>query len=366
MSAAGASRGKASAFAPAPGDLIAEILRSRGMSASELARRCGRSPKLIIDILAGRAPVEPETALQIGRVLGTDPTLWMELEARYRLRLATASETSRMPSASEWASRFPLRELKTRGLIPRTEGPAGAVPHLLRLFGAGTIEACEERFNELASVSYRHSPSFKSSEGALLVWLRLGERRAEEAEAAEYDRKTFLSVLGRVRGLTALEVNRFLPTLTSLLASAGVVFVLEKPFQGVALSGVARWISPRRALIQQTLRHRSNDHFWFTFFHEAAHLLFHSRKATFIDGSEELVKERPDDETEANVWAAGYLVPASAMKAFVTAGNFSRSDVVEFAAREGVAPGIVVGQLQKRGCLPYSALNELKLRLDFP
>lgn len=360
------TRGKPDGPAPAPGDVIAEILRSRDMSASELARRCGRSPKLIIDILAGRAPIEPETALQIGRVLGQDPAFWMELEARYRLRLAAASETSRMPSASEWANRFPLRELEARGLIPRAGGPVGAIPHLLRLFGAGTIEACEDRFDELASVSYRHSPSFKSSEGALLIWLRLGERRAEEAEAADYDRKAFLSALARARGLTAMEVPRFLPILVSMLASVGVVFALEKPLRGVALSGVARWISPRRALIQQTLRHRSNDHFWFTFFHEAAHLLHHSRKSTFIDGSDELMRERPDDEQEANDWASGFLVSTASMKAFLVAGSFSRGDVVKFAAREGIAPGIVVGQLQKRGVLPYSALNDLKLRLDFP
>jgi len=144
--------------APTPGEALAEALRVRGMSASELARRCGRSPKLMVEILAGRAPVEPETAIQLSRVLGTDAGFWIRLEANYRLRLAEANERSNVGSALEWACRFPLKELYSRKLMPRVRTHAEAVPYLLQLFGAGTIAACEERFDELASVSYRHSP----------------------------------------------------------------------------------------------------------------------------------------------------------------------------------------------------------------
>lgn len=320
----------------------------------------------MVEILAGRAPVEPETAIQLSRVLGTDAGFWIRLEANYRLRLAEANERSNVGSALEWACRFPLKELYSRKLMPRVRTHAEAVPYLLQLFGAGTIAACEERFDELASVSYRHSPSFKSAEGALLVWLRLGERRAEEATAADFDRRLFMATLEEARSLTDKDVGAFLPRLQRLLASAGVVFVLERPLPGVALSGVARWITPRRALIQQTLRHKSNDHFWFTFFHEAAHLLHHSRKSTFLDGSVELERHRISDEKEANAWAASFLVPPNAMRAFVAGGRFRKGDVLAFATSQGVAAGIIVGQLQKRELIPYSALNELKLRLDFP
>jgi hypothetical protein len=320
----------------------------------------------MVEILAGRAPVEPETAIQLSRVLGPDADFWIRLDASYRLRLAEANERSNVEGAREWASRFPLKELHSRKFIPQVSNPADAVPYLLQLFGAGTIAACEERFDELASVSYRHSPSFRSAEGSLLVWLRLGERQAEEAKAADFDRKLFIAALEQARSFTDRDVRTFLPWLQRSLASAGVVFVLERPLSGVALSGVARWVTPRRALIQQTLRHKSNDHFWFTFFHEAAHLLHHSRKNTFLDGNEELERHRKSEEEEANAWAASFLVPPNAMRAFVAVGHFRKADVSAFAVREGVAPGIVVGQLQKLGLIPYSALNDLKLTLDFP
>ncbi|MYF10489.1 MAG: helix-turn-helix domain-containing protein, partial [Gammaproteobacteria bacterium] len=54
------------------GWVIEERLAAQGLSHAELARRCGRSPKLISEIIAGKAPVEPKTALQLERVLGID------------------------------------------------------------------------------------------------------------------------------------------------------------------------------------------------------------------------------------------------------------------------------------------------------
>ena len=55
-------------YAVAPGAILAERLEANDMSYADFARRCGRSPKLISEIVAGKAPVEPETALQFEKV----------------------------------------------------------------------------------------------------------------------------------------------------------------------------------------------------------------------------------------------------------------------------------------------------------
>src|ERR1700733_8912283 len=82
-------------YAPPPGRLLEEYLESNDISARELARRCGRSPKLITEILSGKAALEPETALQFERVLKTDATIWLNMEAEYRLHLARLAEEQR-------------------------------------------------------------------------------------------------------------------------------------------------------------------------------------------------------------------------------------------------------------------------------
>ncbi|MCY4213499.1 MAG: hypothetical protein OXF68_07730 [Gammaproteobacteria bacterium] len=50
-------------YAVPTGWVTEERLAAVGLSHAELARRCGRLPKLISEIIAGKSPVEPKTAL---------------------------------------------------------------------------------------------------------------------------------------------------------------------------------------------------------------------------------------------------------------------------------------------------------------
>jgi HTH-type transcriptional regulator/antitoxin HigA len=131
------------------------------------------------------------------------------------------------------------------------------------------------------------------------------------------------------------------------------------------LSGVSRWLTPRKALIQQTCRHMADDHFWFTLFHEAAHILLHSRKTVFVEGKKD-VSGTTAEEDEANSWAANFLIPRSAMAQFIAAGEFSLGSVRRFAREQEIAPGIVVGQLQKAGAVGWNSfLGQLKVRYQW-
>ena len=87
-------------YAVPPGSLLKEYLAARGLSNAEFARRCGRSAKLISEIVAGKAPVEPATALQFERVLGMDVRIWLGIEADYRHSPAFQSGKCASSSAS--------------------------------------------------------------------------------------------------------------------------------------------------------------------------------------------------------------------------------------------------------------------------
>ena len=79
-------------YAVPPGWLLEEYLEVRGYSQSEFARHCGCSPKLISEIIAGRAPIEPDTALQFEKVFGLKANVWENMESIYRLQLAGEAE----------------------------------------------------------------------------------------------------------------------------------------------------------------------------------------------------------------------------------------------------------------------------------
>ncbi|MCY4097843.1 MAG: XRE family transcriptional regulator, partial [Rhodospirillales bacterium] len=143
---------------------------------------------------------------------------------------------------------------------------------MLTFFQVGSVDAWTARYG-LANVAYRHSPKFKSSEFALATWLRLGEIEAEREECADFSESRFGHAIGKVRGLTREPIVEALQQTAKLCNEAGVALVLVQPLPKTALSGTAWWLTLRKAVIQLTARHKSDDHLWFSFFHEAAHIL---------------------------------------------------------------------------------------------
>lgn len=125
------------------------------------------------------------------------------------------------------------------------------------------------------------------------------------------------------------------------------------------VSGATRWLSPEKALVQLSLRYKTNDQLWFSVFHEAAHVLKHRRTLVFIEDGD----SDSEEEREANRFAADILVPPADYEALVARGPLSDAAVAAFAAQLGVAPGIVVGRLQHDRHLPFSHGNRLKQRL---
>ena len=77
-----------------PGEILAEELAEIGMSAAHLARILGVPTNRITQILTGKRSVTADTALRLGRWLGTGPQFWLNLQQLYDLRLAeqTAGE----------------------------------------------------------------------------------------------------------------------------------------------------------------------------------------------------------------------------------------------------------------------------------
>ena len=357
-------------YAVPPAHLLEEYLQARGFSQAEFARRCGRSPKLISEILAAKAPVEPKTALEFERVLGLDASIWLGMESDYRLHLAREAEASVWAAESAWAKAFPVGELVKRGYLRKAESPADTVAGLLAFFNVASVQAWNARHLP-EQAAYRHSPSFDSRPEALATWLRLGELEAEKQDCAEYSPKLFRQALLKIRLSTVQGPDAALLAAQRLCNGAGVALARVEPLPGTALSGAAWWPSPQRPVIELSLRHRTDDHLWFSFFHEAAHILLHPKRQIFVEGdSGRSADSQPGTrgphegkEEQANEWAADFLVPLRAWRHFVAGFRGSRAEVCQFAESQAIAPGIVVGRLQHEGHLPHTHLNRLKVRV---
>lgn len=346
-------------WAVAPGEILLEALEDRGLSQSDLARRMGRPIKTINEIVNGKAAITPDTAIQLELALGVTASFWNSAEAKYREHLARERLRENLEGHASWADAFPVKELVKRNLIRRGSTKGETVGALLAYFRVSSPSAWEDQWLATAA-SYRASPAFSSSPHAVAAWLRWGEILAENRDVEPFDARRLREVLYEIRTLTRREP--FMQTLArvrEICASAGVVLLLTPEFSGTRLSGAARWLSPDKAVIQLSLRHKSNDHFWFSFFHEAGHLLGRKRQ-DFVDAADMPMDTSDEAEQQADRVARDVLIPPKDYAAFVAAGAFTADAVRDFAKRLNIAPGIVVGRLQRDGHLDLAHLNDLK------
>jgi addiction module HigA family antidote len=348
-------------WASPPGDLIEEVLEEYGWTRAELAQRLAFSAKHVNELLKGRASITADTAERLERVLGHDAGFWLRLEANYQQDLVRLQQLDALASQKDWLKELPLNWLQKQGWVEACSHKGQQVAACLKFFAVASVDAWRQRYGQPLAV-YRTSKSFATEQGALASWLRRSEMQAAAIPCRPYDAKAFRAALSEMRSLSCeADPSAFAPKLQSLAAAAGVAVVFVPAPPKCRVSGATQWLSPDRALIALSLRHKTNDHLWFTLFHEAGHILKHGKKATFVDGLDDGDAEQ---EAEADRFAADQLIPPSA--ALKLQGLRSEQEVKAAAKALGIAPGIVVGRMQHEKWLPRTHLNGLKVSYRWP
>jgi HTH-type transcriptional regulator/antitoxin HigA len=105
-------------------------------------------------------------------------------------------------------------------------------------------------------------------------------------------------------------------------------------------NGATRWLAPEKVMIILNIRGKTEDKFWFSFFHEAGHVLNDKRLWVYINND----KGADAYERQADEFAAETLIPRSWDDAISRINT--NAEVIELAAEIGVSPGIVAGRFQ--------------------
>lgn len=353
------------AFAPdwasPPGDTVLDLLDELSLTLREFAEQMGEAPESLNELIEGVRAITPSTAVQLERVLGPSSTFWLTRDSQYwrdRSRLGIAHAA--FDVEKEWLKSLPISDMVSFGWLPRTQSTSEQVAQCLRFFGVETVGEWKRQFRQsLQCSAFRTSPSFKSLEGSVAAWIRRGEIQASGIECRTWNSARFGSLLWEFRALTRKpDPKRFLPELVERCAECGVAVVVARAPSGCRASGATRFLSSSKALLLLSFRYLADDHFWFTFFHEAGHLMLHGMDSVFVEGIDASGKARED---EANDFAARLLVPLEARAEMLALRNNAR-EIIRFAQRIGISPGIVVGQLQHAGTLARHQMNTLKRR----
>ena len=338
----------------APGDSIKEILKERKISVSEFARQLDESFELTTDLINGQAEIDREIALKLENCIGATAQFWMARERKYR------EDLKNYKSDQQFISRLPIKDMIKFGWIQNSANHDELLENCLKFFQISDAKTWFETHRDvIETAAFRTSPTFASQTGSVAAWLRQGEILAENIECNNWNPEKLREILPDIRKLTREnDPQIFIPELIKLCSKCGIALIVLQAPSGCRASGATRFISDDKALLLLSFRYLSDDHFWFTFFHEIGHILLHNKNLLYVD---EIGESKTKEETEANNFAANLLIPEQFKEQLMNL-RANKRDVIRFARQVGVSRGIVVGQLQHLGILKRNQLNDLKVR----
>jgi len=338
-----------------PGEFIREEIEARDWSQAAFAEILGRPPRLVNELIAGKRAVTPETAKGLAAAFGTSAQLWLNLESSFQLSKLKHDGSNAISRRAKLYEMVPVKELVRRRWIEPSDN----------------LDVLEKRVMdflkpELVQHAARKSTSYENIGPAQHAWLLRARQLCNSVSVTgSFSPESFERLLEQLRRLLqAAEEVRHVPR---LLADAGIRFAVVEPLPQTRIDGATLWLSNDAPAIVLSLRSDRVDWFWFTLMHELAHVKNQDGKdrvlldVDLLGETNEGKQEKQECEIRADAFAAEFLVPPAELQSFIARVKplFSKHRIQAFAARAGVHPGIVVGQLHYAGAISYAHSREL-------
>lgn len=341
-------------WASPTGDTIRDVMAARGIEVDQLPEIVGLDATETAELLAGRAPLRLSVAQALAGRLGSTVQFWMSRDGQYhedlrRLRDHDAAEAlpTQFMAQSGWMRSFANWADRVRALREFFDVPSGK-------------DLTDATTGLLAGARLHRSNAHRLDDPALAVWFRRAESIVADHPADSWDPDRLRREIPALRALTRLrDPQKSLGLAAETLASCGVRLAVMPAPPGCPVGGAARRDVEGVRMLLLSGRHLTDDHLWFTFFHELGHLLAGDETQVCADP-----RDDPDEvESPANVFASDLLVPPGALEGLTARSGYR--DVIRAASAIGVSPGIVLGQLQFRGIVPYGRLERAKRRFEW-
>lgn len=344
-----------------PGDTILETLEFLKMTQAEFAERIGKTPSKVNDLISGKAPITVNTALQLEKVLGIDTQFWLNREANYREKIARIEQEEFLEQCIDWLKEQPIKELNEYGYLSSNKVGNELAEECLKFYGVASPTQWKHVYiDNYVNTDFRKSNKLTTAISNMAAWLRMGELNLRKLEIPDYSKDEFKKILIQIKSLAENQPEDFAEQLELMCRAVGVAVIYSKSLSKAPISGATRWISGT-PLIQITDRYKTNDHFWFTFYHEAGHILLHGKKDVFIEDFGEIENDQ-DKEQEANDFARDWLLPDSFLEDIED--EISEGMIRKVARKYAIHPGIVLGRLQNLNKVPYHFGTNLKVRIN--
>lgn len=340
-----------------PGETLAEILDERQMSQKELALRTGVTEKHVCTVVKGAKGISVSFAKKLEYALGIDANFWINLQGNYDREVLEYEEVNRI-TEEEVGILKPLQKvtdyMTESGMVEKNLEETSKVLALRHIFGVSNLTV-------IPSITYNavYRMQMQSDTGVnayvLYAWQRICELLSENIKIAkQLDLNILRNRIPEIKSIMFDDDNAISAKLTALFADCGIAFCIVRHFPGAPVQGFIKYREDGRLLLCLTLRQGRADIFWFTLFHEIAHILNGDIKHKFIDFD----AVYGETEVKANMFAKDVLLDEEEYRDFVAKGDFSLPEIEVHARKQAVKNYIVVGRLQSEGWLDWNEYNQ--------
>lgn len=347
-----------------PGETLWEKLEELGMGPKEFAVRTGKPEKTIIAILKGKSSITPEMAVQFEHVLKIPAHFWLNKQRNYDEFMARKEREEQLSESTEWAKQFPIADMVKKGWLTSKRSIEEKTSELLAFFSISSHTAWEDYYlKQQLKVAFRISLAHTKEPYAISAWLRKGELQAAELSANPYNEKAFKNALPELKRIMAEHPHNFFSQLQDICLNVGVKVVHTPCVKKAPINGSTRWLNDT-PLIQLSGRYKRNDIFWFTFFHEAGHILLHGKKDIFLEDIDysEIDKKK---EVEADNFAVKWTLTREEQAEILQQSSITEEGIIEFAKKFITHPAIIIGRLQRDKVIPYTMGSRFFKPVDF-
>ena len=344
-----------------PGEILKKKLAEKRWTQREFALITGKSVCAISYIATGRTGISPEMAVAFAAALGTKPEEWLHWDLQYRLAFTERDIEANVKRAARLHEVAPLYDMQKRGWIKAAKDLNEIERELQRFFSCTSLED-----DICFPVAMRRTATLPDLNPAERAWCFQARRLAMTLHVAPFDKDKLRRTEKKLRRLAAYPKEA--RHIQKLLSDYGIRFVVVEPLPGARIDGAAFWLDESSPVIAVSLRFDRMDSFWFTVMHEFSHICNGDSLSVDTDLVDEgIVVALVENEAErlANEQASAALIPEAEIKSFIQRVGplYSKERIVQFAVRIKIHPAIVIGQLQKREELGYSALRDMLVKI---
>ena len=254
----------------APGETLLELLETNCMTQLDLANKTGITKKTINEIIKGKAPITPATALKLEYVFNIRASFWNNLESDYRESLERKKDMDSIIEDEKYLTNIPYLEMSKRNwdYIEKTKDPIEKVINLRKFFGVASLSFDTELKKKLA---FRKKDNENFSLESLYCFLRYGEIESNKDKYPKFNTELLKEKVKEIRLLANTSFLENLHNIKEILRDCGVSLVYEPHLHHTYINGVSYKISCDKAIIMISDRGKRDDILWFTLFHEIAH-----------------------------------------------------------------------------------------------